>query len=74
MSFWLLAVFCLNLCACSGVKNDCPYQDFIVVDVFDYSANYQGIQSGWFGEVVRKKFNMELNIIAPNIRVVSETH
>ena len=67
MSFWLLAVFCLNLCACSGVKNDCPYQDFIVVDVFDYSANYQGIQSGWFGEVVRKKFNMELNIISPNI-------
>ncbi len=67
VSFWLLAVFCLNLCACSGVKNDCPYQDFIVVDVFDYSANYQGIQSGWFGEVVRKKFNMELNIISPNI-------
>ncbi len=67
MSFWLLAVFCLNLCACSGVKNDCPYQDFIVVGVFDYSANYQGIQSGWFGEVVRKKFNMELNIISPNI-------
>lgn len=67
MSFWLLAVFCLNLCACSGVKNDCPYQDFIVVDVFDFSANYQGIQSGWFGEVVRKKFNMELNIISPNI-------
>lgn len=67
MSFWLLAVFCLNLCACSDVKNDCSYQDFIVVDVFDYSANYQGIQSGWFGEVVRKKFNMELNIISPNI-------
>lgn len=47
--------------------NDCPYEDFIVVDVFDFSANYQGIQSGWFGEVVRRKFNMELNIIAPNI-------
>ena len=47
--------------------NDCPYEEFIVVDVFDFSANYQGIQSGWFGEVVRKKFNMQLNIIAPNI-------
>lgn len=53
--------------------NDCPYEDFIVVDVFDFSANYQGIQSGWFGEVVRKKFNMELNIIAPNITKGGDT-
>jgi putative aldouronate transport system substrate-binding protein len=44
-----------------------PYKDFIVVDVFDTLANYQGIQSGWFAEIVKKKFNMELNIIAPNI-------
>lgn len=53
--------------------NDCPYEDFIVVDVFDFSANYQGIQSGWFGEVVRKKFNMQLNIIAPNITKGGDT-
>lgn len=53
--------------------NDCPYEDFIVVDVFDFSANYQGIQSGWFGEVVRKKFNMELNMIAPNITKGGDT-
>lgn len=51
----------------------CPYEEFIVVDVFDFSANYQGIQSGWFGEVIRKKFNMELNIIAPNITRGGET-
>lgn len=78
ISFCLLAVFCLNLCGCSDIKgnsdylaalnaNNCPYKDFIVVDVFDYFSNYQGIQSGWFGEIVRKKFNMELNIISPNI-------
>lgn len=48
-------------------ENDCPYEEFIVVDVFDTFANYQGIQSGWFGELVKKKFNMELNIIAPNV-------
>lgn len=48
-------------------ENGCPYEEFIVVDVFDSFANYQGIQSGWFGELVKKKFNMELNIIAPNI-------
>ncbi len=43
------------------------YEDFIVVDVFDSLANFEGIQSGWFADIVRKKFNMELNIIAPNV-------
>ncbi|MBQ7954956.1 MAG: extracellular solute-binding protein [Lachnospiraceae bacterium] len=47
--------------------NDCPYEKFIVVDVFDSPANYQGIQSGWFAKIVKDKFNMELNIIAPNV-------
>ena len=49
----------------SGEK--CPYEDFMVVDVFDSLANYQGIQSGWFAKIVKDKFNMELNIIAPNV-------
>ena len=37
-----------------------------MIDVFDELANFQGIQSGWFAKVVKDKFNMELNIIAPN--------
>lgn len=44
-----------------------PYEDFIVVDVFDSLANFQGIQSGWFAKIVEEKFNMKLNIIAPNV-------
>lgn len=43
------------------------YPEFITVDVFDGLANYQGIQSGWFAKIVKDKFNMELNIIAPNV-------
>lgn len=46
---------------------ECPYEEFIVVDVFDTLANFQGIQSGWFAKIVKDKFNMELNIIAPNV-------
>lgn len=61
----------MTLSGCSvgqgASTNTCPYEEFIVVDVFDNQANYQGIQSGWFGELVKKKFNMELNIIAPNV-------
>lgn len=43
------------------------YEDFITIDVFDSQANFQGIQSGWFAKVVKDRFNMELNIIAPNV-------
>ena len=43
------------------------YEDFITVDVFDGQANYQGTQSGWFAQLAKEKFNMELNIIAPNV-------
>lgn len=48
----------------SSVKT---YDEFLTVDVFCSQANYQGIQSGWFAKVVKDKFNMELNIIAPNV-------
>jgi len=48
-------------------EEECPYEEFIVVDVFDGLANYQGVQSGWFAKLVKDKFNMELNIIAPNV-------
>lgn len=43
------------------------YKEFITVDVYDEFSNYQGIQSGWFAKEVRDRFNMELNIIAPNV-------
>jgi len=43
------------------------YDEFLTIDVFSSTANYQGIQGGWFGKVVKDKFNMELNIIAPNV-------
>ena len=39
----------------------------LTVDVFDSYANYQGLQSGWFGKLLKDNFNIELNIIAPNV-------
>lgn len=66
----VLLLFSLLLSGCGlkqGESGECPYEEFIVVDVFDSLANYQGIQSGWFAKIVKDKFNMELNIIAPNV-------
>ncbi|GAA1989983.1 hypothetical protein GCM10009718_29590 [Isoptericola halotolerans] len=69
----------LSLTACSGpggenesteavsIDQDWSQADPITVDVFSGLANYMGIQSGWFGKIVEDKFNMELNIIAPNV-------
>ncbi|MFD4960364.1 ABC transporter substrate-binding protein [Microbacterium sp. NPDC058389] len=39
----------------------------ITIDVFDGLANYMGVQQGWFAKIVKDKFNMKLNIIAPNV-------
>lgn len=49
------------------VTEDNPYAETITIDVFDGLANYMGIQEGWFGKIVKDKFNMELNVIAPNV-------
>lgn len=43
------------------------HSDTLTLEVYDVAANYQGIQSGWFGKVVKDKFNIELNIIAPQV-------
>lgn len=69
-AIFLAAVLFINGCGIHNFpadKEECPYKDFIVVDVFDAQANFQGIQSGWFAKIVKDKFNMELNIIAPNV-------
>ena len=43
------------------------------IEQFNTNANYMGIQSGWFGKLVKDKFNIEINIIAPNEAGSGET-
>jgi multiple sugar transport system substrate-binding protein/putative aldouronate transport system substrate-binding protein len=43
------------------------YDETLTIDIYDAAANYQGLQSGWFQKVVKDRFNMELNIIAPQV-------
>lgn len=58
---------CKKEVSAGNMTGNSSYDKFITVDVFDTLANYQGIQSGWFAKIVKDKFNMELNIIAPNV-------
>ncbi len=39
----------------------------LTLTVFDDAANYQGEQKGWFAQVIKKKFNITLNFLAPNV-------
>lgn len=41
--------------------------DPLTIDIYDNAANYQGEQTGWFGQIVKEKFNLTLNIIAPQV-------
>lgn len=66
---WIVGV----LSACNNNTNNNTstshpvYDEFLTVDVFSSQANYQGLQIGWFADIVKERFNMELNIIAPNV-------
>lgn len=67
----LLASSVTGMAACGSESSADDSQDnsggTITIDVYSDTANYMGIQSGWFGKLVKDKFNIELNIIAPNV-------
>lgn len=45
-------------CGLGGSKNE-----VITLDVFSQLANYSGVQTGWSADIIKKKFNVKLNII-----------
>lgn len=49
------------------------YRDFLTVDIYDAQANFQGTQSGRFARMLKDCFNMELNLIFPNVAGGGET-
>ena len=66
----VMAVSAALLCSCGNGKKDSKAGDNgkpMTFEIYDVAANYQGMQSGWFAKVVKDKFNIELNIIAPQV-------
>lgn len=47
----------------AGIDHSKP----LSITVFDNAANYQGEQTGWYGKLVKDKFNITLNILAPQV-------
>lgn len=49
----------------SGDTSEIDRSKTLTLEFYNVAANYQGIQVGWFGKLIKDKFNIELNIIAP---------
>ena len=61
-----LAMAATSLVACGKSGNSSTGGNsgkVITLDVYSQRANYQGIQTGWFGTLLKEKFNVEFNII-----------
>lgn len=39
----------------------------LTITVFNNAANYQGEQTGWYGKLIKDKFNITLNILSPQV-------
>ena len=66
----LMAVSAALLCSCGNGKKTSKVVDDnapMTLEIYDVAANYQGMQTGWFAKVVKDRFNIELNIIAPQV-------
>ena len=61
LAFLLALIMVLSM----GISVASAEQEVLVLDVYDDAANNHGMQTGWFAQVVKERFNIELNIIAP---------
>ncbi|NLE01233.1 MAG: sugar ABC transporter substrate-binding protein, partial [Fibrobacter sp.] len=50
--------------AAEGTATEVSHDEELVIEMYDVAANFQGEQTGWYGKVLKDKFNIKLNIIA----------
>lgn len=63
----LTAAMAFTTLAGCGKEGSAADGEMLQIDIYDAAANYQGLQTGWFAKVVKDRFNMDLNIIAPQV-------
>ncbi len=51
----------------SGGVQAISHDKQLTIDFYDVAANYQGLQSGWFDKVIKDRFNLAINILAPQV-------
>ncbi len=63
-SLLLALVMLLAVAIPMAGAEELPYYE---IDVFSQNANFAGIQSGWFGKLIKDKFNIALDVTATNL-------
>lgn len=53
--------------AADSETGEVSHDEEMTLEIYDVAANYQGEQSGWFAKILKDKFNLKLNIIAPQV-------
>jgi multiple sugar transport system substrate-binding protein/putative aldouronate transport system substrate-binding protein len=53
--------------ASTGGTREISHDKEITIDNYNVAANYHGEQSGWFGKLLKDKFNIKLNVLAPQV-------
>lgn len=43
------------------------HDEELTIEMYNVAANYQGIQTGWFGKALKDELNLVVNIIAPQV-------
>lgn len=51
----------------AGSEGGLDHSKELELNVFSTTANYAGEQTGWYGKILKDKFNIKLNIIASNL-------
>jgi multiple sugar transport system substrate-binding protein/putative aldouronate transport system substrate-binding protein len=50
--------------AATGTAASADGREPLTINMLSEGANYQGLQGGWYGKILKDKFNIELNITA----------
>jgi multiple sugar transport system substrate-binding protein/putative aldouronate transport system substrate-binding protein len=67
----LLAALTVSGSLGAGGRRETPStvggRDLYRIDVFNTYANYMGLSTGWWANILKNELNMELNFISPNV-------
>ena len=47
--------------------------EYYEIEMFNSYANYMGVATGWWAEILKRELNMGINIIAPNVAGTGDT-
>lgn len=59
----ILSTATLASCKGKGNGNSVKPKETVTLDVYSQLANYSGLQTGWFADLMLEKFNVKINII-----------